>query len=290
MERLISDLLRFSRVGRHLARTQIDPGAVVAEILEDWRARLEARGITVEVAEPLPVVYADPTALRQVLENLLANATKFMGDNPAPRIVVGGEAEGSTLTSMCATTASASRRNTTTRRSRSSSGFTTGRRRSTAPGLDWRSSRRRWRCGADGCGLSRRSVRDARFTSWRRVRKMGTTMDATGKTLLIEDNEDHALLVQSALGDVAPRSVVWLRDGEEALRYLTEGAASGDGVAHPPELILLDMHLPKVSGKEVLRRLRARDALRATPVVMLTTSNDQADVAECYALGPTVTW
>ncbi|NLC56849.1 MAG: response regulator [Armatimonadetes bacterium] len=110
-------------------------------------------------------------------------------------------------------------------------------------------------------------------------------MDATGKTLLIEDNEDHALLVQSALGDVAPRSVVWLRDGEEALRYLTEGAASGDGVAHPPELILLDMHLPKVSGKEVLRRLRARDALRATPVVMLTTSNDQADVAECYALG-----
>jgi signal transduction histidine kinase len=67
---------------------------VVAEILEDWRARLEARGITVEVAEPLPVVYADPTALRQVLENLLANATKFMGDNPAPRIVVGGEAEG----------------------------------------------------------------------------------------------------------------------------------------------------------------------------------------------------
>lgn len=94
MERLISDLLRFSRVGRHLARTQIDPGAVVAEILEDWRARLEARGITVEVAEPLPVVYADPTALRQVLENLLANATKFMEDNPAPRIVVGGEAEG----------------------------------------------------------------------------------------------------------------------------------------------------------------------------------------------------
>lgn len=110
-------------------------------------------------------------------------------------------------------------------------------------------------------------------------------MDAESSTLLIEDNEDHAFLVKWALGEAHSQNVVWCRDGEEALRYLSARAAAGASRSRPPSLILLDINLPKVSGKEVLRRIRACECLSATPVVMLTTSDDQGDVAECYALG-----
>jgi len=95
-------------------------------------------------------------------------------------------------------------------------------------------------------------------------------MSVAGATILVEDNEDHALIARCTLArGKEGREIVWLRDGEEALRYL----------------ILLDVDLPKVNGKEVLRRIRECAGLRATPVVMLTTSDNRSDVAECYALG-----
>ncbi|HEX2999554.1 MAG TPA: histidine kinase dimerization/phospho-acceptor domain-containing protein, partial [Armatimonadota bacterium] len=78
MERLINDLLEFSRAGRVTRQTTIEFDELVATLLEDWRLRLQERGIAVTVRSPLPVVYADRTALRQVLENLVGNAVKFM--------------------------------------------------------------------------------------------------------------------------------------------------------------------------------------------------------------------
>lgn len=111
-------------------------------------------------------------------------------------------------------------------------------------------------------------------------------MEQSGATVLVEDDEDHAFLARWALDSMKKaRSLIWLRDGEEALSYLTGAGAPTGGEAPAPKLILLDINLPKVSGKEALRQIRSCAGLNTTPVVMLTTSDRQEDVAECYALG-----
>ena len=96
--------------------------------------------------------------------------------------------------------------------------------------------------------------------------------------LLVEDNPDHAEFALRALkkSDVATQ-VIWAKDGEEAVEIL--------GQAPFPDLILLDVNLPKLSGHEVLRRVRADDSLRGIPVVMLSTSTSTEDVAASYAAG-----
>lgn len=113
-----------------------------------------------------------------------------------------------------------------------------------------------------------------------------TTMTATATTagsphiLLVEDNEDDVILVQRSLrkaGVTAPVHVV--RDGDEAITFL--GAAA----AEPPALVLLDLKLPRRSGLEVLAWIRAHSGLSALPVVMFTTSTQDADVGEAYRLG-----
>src|SRR5262249_18362853 len=70
-------------------------------------------------------------------------------------------------------------------------------------------------------------------------------------------------------------------DGEEALQYLLPD----QGMATPPVLILLDLNLPKLSGLDVLRRIRADARMRFVPVVVLTTSNEERDIVESYQLG-----
>ena len=95
MERLISDLLRLSRVGKQARGSDVPLAPLVEEMLEDWRPRLDARGIAVSVSGHLPVVRADATYLRQALENLLGNAAKFSGDVPEPRITIACQPAGS---------------------------------------------------------------------------------------------------------------------------------------------------------------------------------------------------
>ncbi|MGE5302885.1 MAG: response regulator [Alphaproteobacteria bacterium] len=102
--------------------------------------------------------------------------------------------------------------------------------------------------------------------------------------LLVEDNEDDILLEQEALADaklVNLMSVV--RDGEEALAYLR-----GQGKyqnARVPGLILLDINMPKKNGFEVLNEIKADPNLKHIPVVMLTTSDSEADIVKSYARG-----
>ena len=102
--------------------------------------------------------------------------------------------------------------------------------------------------------------------------------------LLVEDNEDDILLEQEALADaklVNLMSVV--RDGEEALAYLRrEGKYQ---TARVPGLILLDINMPKKNGFEVLNEMKADPALKHIPVVMLTTSDSEADIVKSYARG-----
>ena len=105
--------------------------------------------------------------------------------------------------------------------------------------------------------------------------------------LLVEDNPSDVDLARRALerGRIA-NEVVVAEDGKEALDYLFgEGAYAGRDVSQVPTLTLLDLKLPKVPGLEVLRRIRADARTRRMPVVILTTSKEEQDVAAGYDLG-----
>lgn len=108
-----------------------------------------------------------------------------------------------------------------------------------------------------------------------------------GDILLVEDTDEDAELTLRALkkrGLANP--VVRVSDGAAALDYLeARGAYAGRDRAHLPQVILLDLHLPKLSGIEVLRRIKADERFRLIPVVVLTSSQEDVDLAECYRLG-----
>jgi two-component system, response regulator len=105
--------------------------------------------------------------------------------------------------------------------------------------------------------------------------------------LLIEDNSSDIDLTKRALekGRIANELVV-ARDGKEALDYLLgEGVYAGRDVSDLPAVALLDLKLPKVPGLEVLRRVRADARIRRLPIVILTSSKEEQDLAASYDLG-----
>jgi two-component system response regulator len=105
--------------------------------------------------------------------------------------------------------------------------------------------------------------------------------------LLVEDNQDDEELALLAFkkNNVA-NEVVVARDGVEALDYLFgTGPHAGRDVAALPQLMLLDLKLPKVDGLEVLRRVRADPRTRRLPVVILTSSKEEEDLIQAYDLG-----
>ena len=102
--------------------------------------------------------------------------------------------------------------------------------------------------------------------------------------LLVEDDPDHELLTIRALqrSNIA-NEVRVARDGEEAIAMLFgEGEQALPAV---PQLILLDLKLPKVEGLEVLRRIREGEKTRMLPVVVLTSSDEESDIVRSYKLG-----
>ena len=105
--------------------------------------------------------------------------------------------------------------------------------------------------------------------------------------LLVEDNEDDVDLTLRALQrNNIKNEVVVARDGVEALDYLWgTGTYAGRDISQMPQVILLDLKLPKVDGLEVLRRLRSDERTKLLPVVILTSSKEQQDLVEGYSLG-----
>lgn len=112
-------------------------------------------------------------------------------------------------------------------------------------------------------------------------------MNELAEILLVEDNPDELELTISALKEsnfANPINVA--RDGEEALDFLFARGAFADRAGRPtPKVILLDLKLPKIDGIEVLRRIRANSATRTTPVVVLTSSQQERDLIATYDLG-----
>ena len=97
--------------------------------------------------------------------------------------------------------------------------------------------------------------------------------------LLVEDNPNDAELTQRALKKTnLEAKILVVRDGAEALEVLLSNRPK-------PKVIFLDLKLPKIDGIEVLRRTRGDDSARSIPVVVLTSSQDERDIAQCYQLG-----
>jgi CheY-like chemotaxis protein len=105
--------------------------------------------------------------------------------------------------------------------------------------------------------------------------------------LLVEDNPDDEALTRRALKkNNIQNEVVVARDGAEALDYLFgTGAHTGRDLSIMPTVTLLDLKLPKIDGLEVLRRLRADERTKVLPVVILTSSKEEQDLANGYMLG-----
>jgi len=105
--------------------------------------------------------------------------------------------------------------------------------------------------------------------------------------LLVEDNPDDVSLTLRALKkNNILNEVVVVNDGVQALDYLFGTGAYADCDANvTPQLILLDLKLPRMEGLEVLRRLRGDERTRLLPVVMLTSSDEEPDILDSYKLG-----
>ncbi len=102
--------------------------------------------------------------------------------------------------------------------------------------------------------------------------------------LLVEDNPDHVELIQYCLQEhqVANR-LYCVQDGAQAMDFLYQRGAYSDAEMYPPPiLVLLDLRLPKIDGLEVLRLMRLDERLGQIPVVILTTSEAEIDVARAY--------
>lgn len=100
---------------------------------------------------------------------------------------------------------------------------------------------------------------------------------------LVEDNRGDIRLIEEALKNSSvPHQIVAVRDGVEAMAYLRQEGEYADAVR--PDLILLDLNLPKKDGREVLAEIKADPKLKRIPVVVLTTSRNEDDVTQSYDL------
>ena len=112
-------------------------------------------------------------------------------------------------------------------------------------------------------------------------------MNKAHQILLVEDNADDELLTIEALkNNHLANDIIVARDGQQALDYLfAEGDHSVRDISQQPQIILLDLNLPKISGLDVLRRIRQHEHTRYIPTIILTSSSMEMDMIESYDLG-----
>jgi len=104
-----------------------------------------------------------------------------------------------------------------------------------------------------------------------------------GYVLLADDNATDAELTTRALdlGGIS-RNVVWVQDGEAALDYLLRKGLYAQRPAGNPRLMLLDLHMPKIDGLDVLARIKSDPLLRSIPIVIMSSSDEEADMVRSY--------
>ncbi|MHC1635701.1 MAG: response regulator [Candidatus Methanospirareceae archaeon] len=107
------------------------------------------------------------------------------------------------------------------------------------------------------------------------------------KVLLVEDSEEDVMIIERALEKSALKNRLFIvRDGEEALDFLFNRGKYTDKGSYPkPDVILLDLRLPKLDGIEVLKRIKQEDELKDIPIIVLTTSERDEDIIKSYEEG-----
>ena len=107
------------------------------------------------------------------------------------------------------------------------------------------------------------------------------------EVLLVEDNPNDAELTMRALKKKnLANKLVHVKDGAQAIDFIfAQGIYTGRSVAKGPKVVLLDLKLPKVNGIEVLRKLKSDDRTKKIPVVVMSSSREDSDLAACYELG-----
>ena len=104
--------------------------------------------------------------------------------------------------------------------------------------------------------------------------------------LLVEDNPMDAELTMHGLQqEKLANSIIWLKDGEEALDYLFRRGPYQQRTEVHPRIVILDLKMPKLDGIEVLREMKGSEITRRIPVVMLTSSQEESDLIKSYDLG-----
>jgi two-component system response regulator len=113
------------------------------------------------------------------------------------------------------------------------------------------------------------------------------TTDDEVEILLVEDSTSDAELAIRALKKKnLANKLIHLKNGAEALDFIFgKGAYAGRDTKQVPKVILLDLKMPKVNGLEVLAKIKGDETTRSIPVVVLTSSNEDPDIAACYAMG-----
>ena len=283
MGELIDDLLNLSRVTRREMRhDDVDLSALATAVAAELTKAQPERPVEVQIAEGLRS-RGDPALLRLVLENLLGNAWKFTARQAAARIEFGAHLDGNRLAYFV---------------------------RDNGVGFDMayadklfgafqrlhgaqRVSGHGHRPGhgpADHSPARRPRVGAERGRWWRDIllhTGIEVIMPADATMLLVEDNPDDEILTMRALrrGGLS-QDIVVARDGVEALDYLFgTGAYAGREVGALPQVVMLDLKLPRLDGLEVLRRIRGDERTRLLPVVILTSSDEERDRLHGYRDG-----
>jgi two-component system, response regulator len=134
-------------------------------------------------------------------------------------------------------------------------------------------------------GVTPQLMRAQHFTlRWRERHHM---VEYMVEILLVEDNPRDAELALHALNEYhITNNIVLVRDGAEALEFMfATGRYADRNMNNQPRVILLDLKLPKVDGREVLRQLKADERTRIIPVVVMTSSQEESDIVAAYKLG-----
>jgi CheY-like chemotaxis protein len=105
--------------------------------------------------------------------------------------------------------------------------------------------------------------------------------------LIADDDPDDRELIRAAFDENSIKHRInFVENGEELLRYLNRSGHYADETLHPfPQIILLDLNMPKKDGREALRELKADNIFKSIPVIILTTSMEQKDIVKSYELG-----
>lgn len=114
---------------------------------------------------------------------------------------------------------------------------------------------------------------------------MISTMHTVGILLVDDSATDAELCIDTLQKHNLTNQLTWVKDGAEALDYLFLEGRYADRVPTQPQLILLDLAMPKVNGFDVLRRLRSDERTKSIPVVVMTSSQEDRDITESYNLG-----